>query len=110
VTFEVELTPAANIMLKGITDARERAKLIEVLRGLAKEPETKGKPLTGDLLGYRSLRAVGQRYRIIYRVERGLVTVIVVAVGRRKAGSKRDIYELARKLIRSRLVEKPKRE
>jgi len=34
----------------------------------------------------------------------------VVAVGRRQAGSKRDIYALARKLLDQRLVKPPKRE
>ncbi len=60
----------------------------------------RGKPLDEDLAGYRSIRAVGQRYRIIYRVERSIVTVVVVAAGIRKAGSREDIYRVAEKLIR----------
>ncbi|MBZ5537093.1 MAG: hypothetical protein LAO31_14155 [Acidobacteriia bacterium] len=68
------------------------------------DPEKQGKPLVEELAGYRSLRAVGQRYRIIYRVDRSLV----IAVGIRKAGSQRDIYSLAKKLIRLRLVEPSK--
>jgi len=51
-------------------------------------------------LGFRSVRAVGQRYRIVYRVERREVVVVIVAVGRRKARDKNDIYELAKKLLR----------
>ena len=47
-----------------------------------------------------SVRAVGQRYRIVYRVERREVVVLIVAVGRRKASDKNDIYELAKKLLR----------
>jgi mRNA-degrading endonuclease RelE of RelBE toxin-antitoxin system len=35
--------------------------------------------------------AVGQRYRIVYRVERREVVVVIVAVGRRKARDKNDI-------------------
>ena len=58
-------------------------------------------------MGYRSLRAVGQRYRVIYRVEEDQVLVLVVAVGIRKEGDKRDIYTLARKLLRLHLVEPP---
>jgi len=57
-----------------------------------------------DLAGYRSVRAVGQRYRIIYRVEEKKVLVLVVAMGMRKEGSKRDVYLLARKLLRLRLL------
>ena len=44
--------------------------------------------------------AVGQRYCIVYRVERREVIVVIVAVGRRKASDKNDIYELAKKLLR----------
>jgi len=63
--------------------------------------------LTGELAGHRSLRAAGQRYRILYRVERNQVLVLVVAVGIRREGSRSDIYELARKLLRLRLAEPP---
>jgi mRNA interferase RelE/StbE len=46
------------------------------------------------------VHAVGQRYRIIYRVERAIVTIIVVAAGIRKEGSREDIYRVAEKLLR----------
>ena len=42
------------------------------------------------------LASVGQRYRIVYRVERRDVTVLIVAVGRRRSWDKRHIYELAK--------------
>jgi mRNA interferase RelE/StbE len=58
-----------------------------------------------ELVGYRSVRAVGQRYRIIYRVEDERVTVLVVALGIRKQGDKKDVYELAKKLLRSDLLD-----
>ena len=67
---------------------------------LAESPEQQGKPLVGELAGFRSVRAVGQRYRIVYRVERREVVVVIAAVGRRKARGKNDIYELAKKLLR----------
>jgi mRNA interferase RelE/StbE len=67
---------------------------------LAKAPEQQGKPLVGELASFRSVRAIGQRYRIVYRVERREVVVVIVAVGKRKAGNKGDIYELAKKLLR----------
>ena len=72
--------------------------------GLAEEPEKQGKSLTGELTGYRSLRAVGQRYRVIYRIEEGKVLVLVMALGVRKEGSGKDIYVLAQKLLRLRLL------
>jgi mRNA interferase RelE/StbE len=43
---------------------------------------------------------VGQRYRILFRVERSIVTAVVVAAGIRKDGSREDIYRVAAKLIR----------
>jgi mRNA interferase RelE/StbE len=87
-------------MLMGIADHRIREKLAEVIDRLESDPELRGKPLDDDLAGYRSVRAVGQRYRIIYRVERTIVTVVVVAAGIRKAGSGEDIYRIAAKLVR----------
>jgi mRNA interferase RelE/StbE len=67
---------------------------------LAESPAQQGKPLVGELVGFRSVRAVGQRYRIVYRVERREVVVVIVVVRRRKASDKSDIYELAKKLLR----------
>ena len=91
-------------MLKAITDRRIRQKLASVIDSLESDPEFRGKPLDDDLAGYRSIRAVGQRYRIIYRVERTIVTVVIVAAGIRKEGSRGrmqgDIYRVASKLIR----------
>lgn len=79
-------------------------KIRDRIDGLSSEPEQQGKPLFGELSGYRSLRAAGQRYRIIYRVEREKILVLVVATGIRKEGDKKDIYALARKLLRLKLL------
>ena len=91
-------------MLEAIQDRRVRDKIRDRIDGLVEEPEKQGKPLTGELTGYRSLRAVGQRYRIIYRIEEGKVLVLVMALGIRKEGSGKDIYVLAQKLLRLRLL------
>ncbi len=66
---------------------------------LKTDPEKHFKPLVDRLKGYRSLRAVGQRYRIIYKVELDKVVVLVVGVGLRKEGNKEDIYALIEKLL-----------
>lgn len=102
--WQVGLTPHARVMLETIQDRRIREKIRDRIDGLAEEPEKQGKPLTGELTGSRSLRAVGQRYRIIYRIEEGKVLVLVLALGIRKEGSGKDIYVLARKLLRLRLL------
>jgi mRNA interferase RelE/StbE len=64
-----------------------------------------GKPLLGELDGFYSIRAVGQRYRIIYTIEQNQVTVTVVALAIRKDGSKQDVYTLAKKLLKLGLIE-----
>lgn len=92
-------------MAAAIPDRRTRGQIVARVEELAKTPEALGKPLTGELTGYRAVRAAAQRYPIIYRVERRLVTILVVAVGRRKEGDRKDIYELARRLLRQRLLD-----
>ena len=71
---------------------------------LAEEPEKQGKALLGELAGFRSIRAVGQRYRIIYQIKGNNIVVVIVAVGIRRDGAKDDIYNLAKKLFRLRLL------
>ncbi|MHB8859970.1 MAG: type II toxin-antitoxin system RelE family toxin [Thermoleophilia bacterium] len=95
----------ARDMLAAISDRRIQKKIFERVRGLSSEPEKQGKALIGELAGYRSLRAVGQRYRIIFRIEDDKVLVLIVALGIRKQGSRKDVYDLARKLVQLGLVE-----
>ena len=106
--YKINLAPTALKMLKAISDRRVRQKLVERIDQLKQEPDKQGKPLLGELSGFRSVRAIGQRYRIIYKVDRGGITVIVVAVGIRKAGSKDNIYDLAKKLLKLGLVQPKK--
>jgi mRNA interferase RelE/StbE len=86
-------------MLTNIKDKRHQKALISRIDKLKIEPEKQGKPLTGQLINYRSLRAVGQRYRIVYQVENDKVVVLVVGIGLRKEGNKEDIYNLLQKLL-----------
>ena len=97
-------------MLTAITDRRLQALPLKRAEGLAAEPEKQGKPLSGDLAGYRSIRAVGQRYRILYRIEQQSVIVVVVALGIRQEDSQRDVYALAQRLARLGLLGAPKGE
>lgn len=99
-TWNIQLTPTAREMLLAVADRRVREKIAEKIDALAHDPEKQGKPLTGELAGYRSVRAVGQRYRIIYRIKNDLLIVLVIGAGLRKEGDKKDIYALAKKLIR----------
>ena len=101
--YKILLTPTAREMLAGI-DPGPRGAIARRIDELMIEPSQRGRPLGGTLKGYRSLRAAGQRYRIIYQVEDQIVTVLVVAIGIRREGDKRDIYELTQRLLRLGLV------
>jgi mRNA interferase RelE/StbE len=103
--WHVRLTLPALRQLAAIKDTRIRESISRRINALEQDPDEQGKPMTGELLGYRSIRAVGQRYRILYRLEAEQVVVVVVAVGIRKQGDKADIYELAKKLVRLGLLD-----
>jgi mRNA interferase RelE/StbE len=102
--YTVLWTETALKMLESVSDARVRQNLFNRAGGLKNEPEKQGKSLTGELAGFRSIRAVGQRFRIIYQVNRREVLVYIAAVGRRQQRHKSDIYALASKLLKHGLV------
>lgn len=103
--YKVVLTAEATSMLRTISDRRIQRQVVQRIERLAEEPEKQGKQLTNALAEYRSVRAVGQRYRIIYRVDRGEIRVIVIALGLRRDVSRRDVYALAQRLVRQGLIE-----
>jgi mRNA interferase RelE/StbE len=102
--FSVVFTPLAQEMLSEISDRRIQQKIVDTASRLTTDPEKQGKPLVGPLTGYRSLRAAGQRYRIIYTVKKDRVIVAVVGVGIRKEDDRKDIYKRLQKLVRLRLI------
>jgi mRNA interferase RelE/StbE len=97
--------PIAEKLLAEIRDRRVQESIGKRIDRLEQEPDKQGKPLSDELEGFRSVRVVGQRYRIIYKIEAERIIVAVVAVGIRKEGDKKDIYNLAKKLIRLGLLE-----
>ena len=90
--YQVQLTPEADEVLQAIADRRMRELILRRVERLSQEPDRQGSPLAGTLAGYRSVRAAGQRYRIIYRIEEERATVVVVGVGIRRGGDRQDIY------------------
>ncbi|MFZ3208280.1 MAG: type II toxin-antitoxin system RelE/ParE family toxin [Geobacteraceae bacterium] len=98
--WQILLTPTALKLLSEISDRRIREKIGAVIDRLAEEPGKQGKALLRDLSGFRSIRAVGQRYRIIYRIRNDEIVVVIVSVGIRRDGAKDDIYNLAKKLFK----------
>ena len=101
----VRLTVPAKNQLAAIKDKRIRESISRRINGLENDPERQGKLLTDELAGYRSIRAIGQRYRIIYKIEAERVIVLVVTIGIRKEKDKKDAYELAKKLARLGLLD-----
>ena len=96
--WAVYYTAEAEEMLLGIEDRRVRKLIKARTMRLSSSPEMQGKPLGGDLAGLRSVRAVGQRYRIIYELYPEEREVWVVTLGLRKAGDRDDVYELAKRM------------
>ena len=103
--WHVRITVPALKQLAAIKDMRIKESISRRINALEYDPDKQGKPMTDDLAGYRSIRAVGQRYRILYRVEAEQVIVVIVALGVRKEGSKTDVYALAKKLARLGLLD-----
>lgn len=58
------------------------------------EPDKIGKPLSGDLAGFRRIRS--GHLRIVYRVEGTKIQVFVIAVGMRRDD---EIYKIAVKRL-----------
>lgn len=103
--WQIIMMPIAEKQLAEIGDRRVRESIAKRIDGLEHEPELQGKPMSGELAGYFSIRAVGQRYRILYKAKAERVVVVVVSLGMRKEGDKKDIYEVAKKLLRSGLLD-----
>ena len=103
--FQILFTSEAMDTLRSIRDRRIRSQIVQRIEKLADDPDKQGKPLLGDLAGYRSIRVAGQRYRAVYSIDRGRVRVVVIAAGIRRDGDRRDIYRLAQRLVRLGLVE-----
>lgn len=103
--YRIEITPGALDMIQGIKDRRITRQVVERIDRLQDDPEKQGKPLLGALSGYRSVRAAGQRFRVIFKIEDKTIVIVVIAIGLRKEGDKKDIYALARKMIRLNLIE-----
>src|SRR5688572_12822304 len=98
-TFEIILTEEAQSDLNAIKDGRTYSAIETSIDRLESEPDKRGKQLRGKLSDYWSMRAAGQRYRVLYQIGvlEGVVTVVVVGI--RKEGDKRDAYKVANKRL-----------
>jgi len=99
--YEVHYTDEAEAMLARIQDRRVQRKLADLSDSLGQDPEARGKALLRDLFGFRSLRAIVQRYRIVYMVDNSNLQVVIIGIGIRKEGDRDDIYERVRRVVRT---------
>ena len=82
-TYSLKIKDSAVKALRRIPKP-ERVRLIEAIDLLATEP-TAGGVLKGEFRGLRRIRVTS--YRIVYEVNEGELTILVVRVGHRK-----DVY------------------
>ena len=79
-------------------DRKTREKIKAKIRELlSAAPEEVGAPLRFELRGYRKL-VLFEKYRVVYRVERGEVRVFVLAVGIRRDS---EVYAEALRRLRA---------
>ncbi len=102
--YKIKLTFIAAENIKKL-DSKTQNQIINKIESLKKEPLLLGKPLKGPLKEFRTIRAAGQGYRIIYRVLEKEIIVVLIAIGLRKEGDKKDIYELMKKYLKTGLLE-----
>ena len=88
--MRVVLTDEAKEDLRDLDGAARRI-VVKGLRKLEDNPDQRGEPLQRELTTYRKLVVGDGDYRIIYRVEGGIVCVVWV-IGMRKDDT---VYDLA---------------
>lgn len=97
--FRVAFTEEADSDVGGISDLGTRAAVLKRAAALTNDPTRQGKALGDDLKGVRSVRAAGQRYRVLYRVYEQAGQVVIVVIGIRKEGDRKDVYNVASKRL-----------
>ena len=97
--YKVQITDVCLSLIERIPDKKIQSKIIDRIDTLRSDPEKKGKILVQKLAGFRSMHAAG-RYRVVYRIDEDSNTVWVLAAGIRKEGDQKDIYKIAKKLLK----------
>jgi len=99
VTYRLEITDVCLSLIKKIPDKKIKSVIIDRIEALKTDPEKQGKILTQKLAGFRSIHVAG-RCRVIYKIDEDFSTVWVLAAGIRKEGDQKDIYRIAKKLLK----------
>jgi hypothetical protein len=92
----LEIAPTALEALRRVRDKKLRRNIVFASDALADEADA-GNPLAPPLDGLGSVHAAGDRWRVLYRVEKRLVQVVLG--GPRRPGEPADVYELAARWI-----------
>ena len=95
--YQIKFTTVADADLAAIKDRRIIKSVISKIEGLGENPEL-GKPLRRELKGFRSLTVLG-RWRVIYKIQHNIITVLILVIGMRRQGSPDDVYEMATKRL-----------
>ena len=101
--YRILITDTCLTLIEGIRDKKIQRTILNRIEGLSHEPDKQGKQLVKELSGFRSIHAAG-RYRIVFRIEKQTIVVYVLAAGIRKEGDKKDIYQIAKKLLNAGLL------
>ena len=102
--YRILITDTCLNLIEKIPDKKIQRTILSRIEGLSDEPDKQGKKLVKNLSGFRSLHAAG-RYRIIYKVDKQTVIIYVLAAGIRNEGAKKDIYQIAKKLLNAGLLD-----
>lgn len=94
--YKIGFTDLGKSSLKAM-DKKIRQEVRRSMLPLSSQPKI-GKPLIGQFSGLYSLR-IGNRYRIIYRINEETERIYVELVGERKPGRMDDVYQAAKRLL-----------
>ena len=103
-TYKLRITDVCFSLIEKMPDKRIQSKIVERIEALTTDPQKQGKRLVKKLAGFCSIHVVG-RYRVIYKIDEDSLTVWIIAAGIRKEGDQKDIYRIAKKLLKLGLVE-----
>ncbi|MBW1903591.1 MAG: type II toxin-antitoxin system RelE/ParE family toxin [Deltaproteobacteria bacterium] len=102
--YRILITDTCLALIERIPDKKIQRTILNRIERLAEEPDKQGKILVKELSGFRSIHAAG-RYRIIYKVDKNIVIIYILAAGIRKQGDKKDIYQITKKLLKAGLLD-----
>ena len=103
--YRIEIAPSGYASLEAISQNKLLREIAKIIDGLGKAPGSQGKELLEPFLGVRSIQACRSKYRILYKIDDVKRVVSILFVGARKAGKEEDVYEVAKRLLKTLLGE-----